>query len=175
MASLTGAPQGRLTGGTPATPPSSVDPKHPPEACSLHRGAKIFQRSIIFTRSSSSSKASSSSIRKSLTSRTFEENDEPYGTGKMSLDALKYVDVDLILVHQGPQHSFFQASRDISLGQHGHPRSHLKDVRQPTFSIILRFILRQEGVRLLSCHVRLGRDQSDSDFNQISEISDIRF
>ena len=76
----------------------------------------------------------------------------------MSLDALKYVDEDLILVHQGTQHSFFQAGRDISLGQHGHPGAHLKDVRQPA-TIILRFILRQEGVRLLSRHVR--RDQSD--------------
>merc|ERR1712184_27878 len=44
-------------------------------------------------RSSSSSKTSSSSIRKSLTSRTFEENDEPYGTGKMSLDALKPAEI----------------------------------------------------------------------------------
>lgn len=44
-------------------------------------------------RSSSSSKASSSNIRKSLTSRTFEENDEPYGTGKMSLDALKPAEI----------------------------------------------------------------------------------
>ena len=54
------------------------------------------------------------------------------------------------------------------MGQHGHPGPHLKDVCQPT-TIILSFILRQEGVRLLSRHVRQGRNQSDSDFDQIND------
>merc|ERR1712037_258058 len=44
-------------------------------------------------RSSSSSKTSSSSIRKSLTGRTFEENNEPYGPSNMSLDALKPAEI----------------------------------------------------------------------------------
>merc|ERR1712037_607426 len=42
---------------------------------------------------SSQRSSSSSNIRKSLTSRTFEENDEPYGTGKMSFDALKPAEI----------------------------------------------------------------------------------
>ena len=43
----------------------------------------------LFARSSTSSKTSSSNFRKSLTRDTLEEDDEPYGTGKVSLDALK--------------------------------------------------------------------------------------
>ena len=55
---------------------------------SSQRCQNIFSAFTSFARSSLSSKTSS--IRKSLTSNTFEENDQPsYGTGKMSLDALK--------------------------------------------------------------------------------------
>ena len=39
--------------------------------------------------SSKTSSSNSSSFRKSITRDTFEENDEPYGTSKVSLDALK--------------------------------------------------------------------------------------
>ena len=94
MVSLRGAPPAQLTGDTPATPPSSVDQR----ACSLHRGDHldhyfIFVINLYFRSSISSSKTSSSnsssSFRKSITRDTFEDNDEPYGTSKVSLDALK--------------------------------------------------------------------------------------
>merc|ERR1712130_505732 len=45
------------------------------------------------TASLQSSQSKTSSIRKSLTSRTFEENDEPYQSGKMSLDAFKPAEI----------------------------------------------------------------------------------
>lgn len=44
-------------------------------------------------RSSTSSKTSSSNFRKSLTRDTLEEDDESYGTGKVSLDALKPAEI----------------------------------------------------------------------------------
>ena len=46
-----------------------------------------FRSSISSSKTSSSN--SSSSFRKSITRDTLEENDEPYGTSKVSLDALK--------------------------------------------------------------------------------------
>ena len=75
----------------------------------------------------------------------------------------------LLSIHKDTNlHSMFQAGRDLSLGQYGHPWPHFKDVCKPT-TIILCFLIRQEGVSLLSRHVRLGRNQSDSDFDQICE------
>jgi len=50
------------------------------------------QRSSISSSKTSSSN-SSSSFRKSITRDTFEENDEPYGTSKVSLDALKPAEI----------------------------------------------------------------------------------
>ena len=46
-----------------------------------------FRSSISSSKTSSNN--SSSSFRKSITRDTFEENDKPYGTSKVSLDALK--------------------------------------------------------------------------------------
>merc|ERR1712223_516277 len=43
--------------------------------------------------SSQRSSTSSSSFRKPITRDTFEENDEPYGTSKVSLDALKPAEI----------------------------------------------------------------------------------
>lgn len=60
----------------------------------------------------------------------------------------------LLSIHQDTNlHSMFQAGRDLSLGQHGHPWPHFKDVCKPT-TIILCVLICQEGVCLLSRHVR---------------------
>ena len=39
------------------------------------------------------------------------------------------------------------------MGQHGHPGPHFKDVCKPT-TIILRILLRQEGISILSRNVK---------------------
>merc|ERR1712130_488137 len=59
---------------------------------SFLNGSKTSTASLQSSQRSSSS-GKTSSIRKSLTNSAFEENDEPYGTGKISLDALKPAEI----------------------------------------------------------------------------------